>query len=433
MRAAAVTSGPGYGLPQIGNLRKFRGSLERSYANFLATGEFDAAVRPVVAGSWRLSRDSGVSPERVLPPIEWADEELAAYRDAHPLAAIMPLIRQLLIEDAAGQGAVVAVLDADSRLLWVEGDAKLRDRAEAMHWVPGTCWSERLAGTNAPATSLRLDRPVQIFSREHFASNVEPWSCAAAPVHHPVTGELLGALDITGSDDVAAPIVLGLVRATVAAAESQLRLTALTRTLSAPTRPLRVRATPAALQVLGRTRALVTHRGRAVPLSLRHSEMLLLLDEDTAGYSAERLAVDLHDRDVAPVTVRAELSRLRHLLPELDLQARPYRLGTPLRSDIGEVREALAGSDLARAIDAFAGPVLPDSESPAVQRIRTDLQYRLRTALLASSDVDTVMRYARTVAGRNDRTVWEHLLTIVPRAGRRAVLDRLDALDVEFG
>ena len=431
MRTAPVTSGPGYGLPPIGNLRRFRGTLERSYATFLSTGEFDAAVRPVVADSWRLSRDSGVSPDRVLPPVEWTDTELAAYRDAHPLAAIMPLIRQLLIEDAAGQGAVVAVLDADSRLLWVEGDATLRDRAEAMHWVPGTCWSERRAGTNAPATSLRLDRPVQIFSREHFATNVEPWSCAAAPIHHPLTGELLGALDITGRDDIAAPIVLGLIRATVAAAESQLRLTALS--VERTPRPHRAPTGRAALQFLGRNRAIVSHRGRVVPLSLRHSEMLLLLTEDTAGYSAERLAVDLHERDIAPVTVRAELSRLRHLLPELDLQARPYRMRTGLGSDIGEVRRALGDGDLVRALDGYPGPVLPDSESPAVQRIRSDLQFQLRAALLGSGDLDTVLRYVRSASGRDDREVWQHALAIAPAAERAAVQHRLTALDAELG
>ena len=65
----------------------------------------------------------------------------------------MPVIRQLLLDAAAGQGAVVAVLDADSRLLWVEGDPVLRRRAEGMHWVPAARWSEELAGTNAPAAS----------------------------------------------------------------------------------------------------------------------------------------------------------------------------------------------------------------------------------------------------------------------------------------
>ena len=42
-------------------------------------------------------------------------------------------------------------------------------------------------------------------------------------MHDPVTGVLLGAIDVTGGDHVASPHVLTLVRATVAAVESELR------------------------------------------------------------------------------------------------------------------------------------------------------------------------------------------------------------------
>ena len=81
----------------------------------------------------------------------------------------MPIIRQLLVEDAADSGVVVAVSAADGTLLWVEGDRKACRRAEAMNFVPGADWSERAAGTNAPGTALALDRGVQIRGSEHFS------------------------------------------------------------------------------------------------------------------------------------------------------------------------------------------------------------------------------------------------------------------------
>src|SRR6185436_21070233 len=68
-----------------------------------------------------------------------------------------------------------------------------------------------------------LDHAVQIYGSEHFRRPVQPWSCSAAPVHDPFTGALLGAIDVTGGDHVASPHVLTLVRATVAAVESELR------------------------------------------------------------------------------------------------------------------------------------------------------------------------------------------------------------------
>ena len=67
-----------------------------------------------------------------------------------------------------------------------------------------------------------LDHAVQIYGSEHYRRSVQPWSCSAAPVHSPVTGELLGAIDVTGGDHVASPQMLTLVRATVAAVEAEL-------------------------------------------------------------------------------------------------------------------------------------------------------------------------------------------------------------------
>src|SRR5690625_2080601 len=117
---------------------------------------------------------------------------------------------------------IVAVGVAYGRLLWVEGDRHLRGRAESMSFVEGARWSESDVGTNAPGTALAVDSPVQIFAAEHFAAVVHPWSCSAAPVHEPITGELLGVIDVTGGDHVAAPHMLTLVRAAVSAAESEL-------------------------------------------------------------------------------------------------------------------------------------------------------------------------------------------------------------------
>ena len=246
--------------------RSHRGQLERAYDDFISTGSV-ATLRPVVADSWRLSRASGVSPDGVLPVVDMLDAELEAYRSAHPLAAVMPLIRRLLIEEAEDAGAIVVVADADSRLLWVEGDATLRRLAEGMNWVAGSRWDERTTGTNAPAAAMRLNHALQVFAREHYASNVAAWSCTAAPIHDPTTGRILGALDITGRDDVAAPAVLGLVRAAVAAAESELRMRAMYQPVTrkvAEKRSAPPRTAPAQLlSVLGRDRAMLARQSAA--------------------------------------------------------------------------------------------------------------------------------------------------------------------------
>jgi hypothetical protein len=437
--ARRPTSGPFLALPTGSNARSERTKLERAYDAFLSTGDV-ASVRPVVADSWRLSRASGVSPDGVLPEVDLLDSELEAYRSTHPLAAVMPLIRRLLIEEAEEAGAIVVVADAAARLLWVEGDAKLRDRAEAMNWVAGSRWDERTAGTNAPAAAMRLDHALQVFAREHFASNVAGWSCTAAPIHDPTTGQVLGALDLTGRDDVAAPAVLGLVRAAAAAAETELRMLALT---GRDTRPVRRPAvsTPTLtgswrLSVLGRDRATLAaenDRAAGTELSMRHSELLFLLARHRAGYSADQLAVALHERDVPAVTVRAELSRLRSLLPKLGLSGRPYRLTTHLATDVDVVRNALVRGDVAAAVNAYPGPILPSSESPEVLAERDALHRDVRAAVLGSGHVPAVLTFANRPCSRDDILVWRHAVRLAPPSSRPVLIEHLLRIERELG
>ncbi|MEU2349704.1 GAF domain-containing protein [Modestobacter sp. NPDC049651] len=362
------------------------------------------SVRSVVWESWGRSLGSGVDPDGAPPPVELLDGDLAAYRAAHPLAAVMPVVRRLLVADAEVDRMIVAVTDAQGRMLWVEGDSALRGRAEGMHFVEGSRWGEDVAGTNAPGTALALDHAVQIHGGEHYRRPVQAWSCSAAPVHDPVTGVLLGAIDVTGGDHVASPQVLTLVRATAAAAESELRWLYRERR-AAPVRPL---GAPQ-LEVLGRDRALLGTPGGSQELSLRHSELLLLLAEAGAageGRTAEQLAAEVHGAGAATVTVRAELSRLRRLVgPDL-LDSRPYRLLLPVRSDAGDVRRLLARGSVGAALERYPGALLPPSTAPGVRAARARLSGALRQAVLTARRPELLARYSALPEVADDVGVW---------------------------
>ncbi len=388
-------------------------------------------VRSVVWDSWRRSLGSGVDPDGQAPPVDLLDDDLAGYRAAHPLAPVLPVIRRLLVEDAEADRMIVAVTDADGRMLWVEGDRRLRGLAETMNFVAGARWSEDVAGTNAPGTALALDHPVQIYGSEHYRRPVQPWSCSAAPVHHPVTGVLLGAIDVTGGDHVASPHVLTLVRATVAAVESELRWLHREDPRAARTAPRPVSAP--LLEVLGRDRArLVGPRG-PVELSLRHSELLVLLAEAAAtgeGRSAERLAAECHAAGSPAVTVRAELSRLRRLLGDDLVGSRPYRLLRPLETDLDRVRELLDRGAVGAALDRYPGPVLPRSAAPGVVAARRRLAAALRAAVLGSRRPELLLRWTALPDARDDAAAWQACLEALPAGSprRAAVAAHLLAL-----
>ncbi|HWC21064.1 MAG TPA: GAF domain-containing protein [Flexivirga sp.] len=362
-------------------------------------------VRPEVYQSWLRSLTDGLDPEAELRQEPLADDALHALREPHPLAATMPLIRSLLTESAAEAGLLVAVSDAAGRLLWVEGDATLRRRAEQMLFIPGADWAEQVVGTNAPGTALAVDRAVRIRGAEHLARQVTPWSCSAAPIHDPDTGAMLGALDLTGNDEAVTPQSLALVGATVAAVESQLRLARLTSGMALHDSTARVGGHR--LTVLGASSATLSSGDSVRRFGLRHSEMLLLLSEAADGTTAGQLSVELSDDDRPSVTLRAEMSRLRGLLPTGLLASRPYRFTGGVTSDLAVVRGHLDRGEIGAAVGNYRGPVLPESEAPGVIQIRDQLHTRMRNSVLARGDSDLLLRFADTLHGRDDLGLWE--------------------------
>lgn len=410
------------------------GALDAAHDAFVATGSVGAAdgvVRPLVLESWRRSLVGGRDPETMLAPFALTADELAELRDQHPLGAVMPVIRQLLVDEADLTGMIVAVSDAAGRLLWVEGNRGLRNRAERMNFVEGTSWREIDAGTNAPGTALAIDREVQIFRAEHLARTVTPWSCTAAPVHDPDTGSLLGVLDLTGGDPVAGPTSLALVRATVRAVESELRLNRLTRTVS--TTPGRRPARPS-LEVLGRHQADWRTGVEHSRLGLRHSEILVLLAEAPDGLTSDELEAALSLQPIATVTVRAELSRLRQAILPYGITTRPYRLDFEPDSDLARLRAALAAHDHRRAVDLYRGPLLPRSEAPAIVALREQLHLGIRNLLLQSRDPDSLLRFADTPFGCNDLALWEAAEDLLPNGSprRSEVIARVRGLQAEY-
>ncbi|GIF19192.1 hypothetical protein BJ973_006238 [Actinoplanes tereljensis] len=379
-------------------------------------------IRSVVADSWKRSA-SALPGADGTPPIDLSDGELEEYRAAHPLARVLPIFRDLLGGLAEDGDNLMAVCDAYGRLLWVEGAGSMLRGAEQMNFVPGARWDEAHAGTNAPGTALAIDHSLQIFATEHFSRSVQRWTCAAAPIHDPGTGRLLGAIDVTGGDHLANPHSLALVRATALAAEAYLG-----SQLTPHTAAGRVAA-------LGRNEAMLTFGGSRQRLGRRHSELLVLLLEHPEGRTGEELGFDLYGEDVSPVTVRAELSRLRRTLgPEL-VESRPYRLRAELDSDFRTVTRLLERGRVAEALEEYAGPLLPGSDAPGISRLRRLVDGQLRAAVLATRDWSLMRTWLHQPWGADDLEMWEAYARQLPHGSpaRPLAVNRVRQLATEYG
>ena len=397
----------------------------------------DGAVRRLVAESWQRSLASHLDPDRVVPELEFDDDDLREYRNSHPLSLVLPTIHSLLIRHTFDAGLIVAVGDEAGRLLWIDGDRTLRRKAEGMLFVEGADWSERAVGTSAPGTALALDHGIQIKGEEHFNRIVHPWSCTAVPVHDPGTGAVLGVIDITGGDDAVAPATLPLVEAAVAAVESELRIRRLDASPRRPAPRRRVEAEPL-LSVLGTDVGRLTGRNGTVELSTRHAEILTLLAWHSEGLSVDRLASLVYEREDSIVTLRAEMVRLRRVLESVDPLlvplSRPYRLQRRLELDAQRVLAFLDRGAHRVALGAYTGSILPTSTAPGVVELREEVSSRLREALLTDASVETLLGYARTDEAAYDAEVWRACLRLLPPKSpkRAAVVARLERIEAEL-
>ena len=381
-------------------------------------------LRPSVRESWQRSLMHHGNPDISHAELVFDDAALPDYRAAHPLAAVMPVIRRLLMDPATDSGLLVAVGDELGRLLWVDGDDGLRRRAEGMLFVAGAEWSERTVGTSAPGTALATAADVQIAGPEHFSRQVHSWNCTAVPLRDPGTGQILGVVDVTGGPDAVAPNTLALIRAAVTAAESMLQIRALEEHLKSrpagtagqpltrtpmsvetpaaaaaaqltPFRPLPGTAAPHGtaaagraparssalaakdtLRILGRDRAeLILASGpgirnfQTVELSARHSELLTVLALHPEGLTTEDLALLAYPEGTPPGTVRAEMLRLRNFMSALSTASDDG--GPPLRA------QPAAAMATARATPGTAGTgaMVPSSRPYRLPRpLRLDAQ-----------------------------------------------------------
>ncbi|MGW4124308.1 GAF domain-containing protein [Nocardia sp. NPDC004711] len=368
-------------------------------------GQLPGLLRPMVLESWLRSVRGGVDPMDDGDGRGLRGADLERYRDAHPIASVMPLVDKLLLRDATSTGLIVVVADQFGRVLSVHGNADRVQAAAEAGLREGNDLSERRVGTNAVGLVVRTGRAAWIHGPEHFLHRMHQITGAAAPVHDP-DGRLVGVLMIAGGVRVARPEILALVKAAATAAEMDLLLAAVRsgqdrRANADAPQPERL-----GLEVLGLGQPQLTVAGERVPLSQRHAEILLLLGEHTEGLSADHLALLLDDADLDNATIRAAMSRLRSVVGSNVFGSRPYRLRVPIATDVEALRAALDSGDVDSAVRLYAGPVLPRSTAPGVIDIRDELRVRLRTAVLRSGDASVLSRWTSGAEGRDDAAAW---------------------------
>ncbi|MGH3801731.1 MAG: sigma-54-dependent Fis family transcriptional regulator, partial [Pseudonocardiaceae bacterium] len=182
-RRAMTASGPPGGSPLLARARE----------HFLTAEPVKSGVvRDSIMASWTRSRGWNVPADHFELPY-----------DPNPNRhSLLTHTAGKVIGDLADQLAnePVCIVLTDARGVVLDrrtGDSALRAHLDRVKLNIGFSYSEQHVGTNGIGTALEGRAPAEVFGHEHYVEHLEDLACAGAPIHHPVTGKLVGIIDLT--------------------------------------------------------------------------------------------------------------------------------------------------------------------------------------------------------------------------------------------
>ncbi len=184
--------------------------LARTRERFLTREPVEPSVvrDPILASWWRSQQWNVPADHPQLAYIREPNLDTPLTRSA------MPVLRHLR-EHLEGQPISVILTDAAGVVLSrMTADRDLERHLDGVQLVPGFSYAEDLVGTNGIGTALEGGQPMHVFGHEHYAENLEDLACAGVPIHHPITGKIVGAVDLTCWRKDADPLLIALVKTT---------------------------------------------------------------------------------------------------------------------------------------------------------------------------------------------------------------------------
>ena len=164
-------------------------------------GERSPVARPEIVSSWRRSQSCGVNPDDVtMVPGEVCLETRMARVAIPVLSATADVL--------SGAKTSLLLSAPDGTMLWRwSDDSSLNALLDRRSAVVGTRWNEDIVGTNGLGTALETARPIMINGTDHFCEALHGFTCAGAPIRHPITRRVAGVLSVTTLVENASPLM----------------------------------------------------------------------------------------------------------------------------------------------------------------------------------------------------------------------------------
>jgi sigma-54 dependent transcriptional regulator, acetoin dehydrogenase operon transcriptional activator AcoR len=198
--------------------RRTRDVRERFLASPDQRPPGDWGVRREIVMSWRRSLLSGVDSASTDLPID-----SGAVPPERLIQAARPVLDRLAGEIAGAQ-AWAFLADRECRLVsHVVGDRALTPLLEGRGAFPGALFGEDVVGTNGLGTAVEQQRPFIVVGSEHFRAYESEATTCGAPVRDPLTGRLVGLLNMNCPYHLTSPLMLPYVTGLAREIEACLR------------------------------------------------------------------------------------------------------------------------------------------------------------------------------------------------------------------
>ncbi len=102
-------------------------------------------------------------------------------------------------EIAVRAGHCFSIADADGILVRREGKVAEQSEYERNGISLGSCWDERIGGTNGVSMALAHDRPFTVRGCEHYFSKFAPFACTGVPIHD-AANQKIGVVNLATVD-----------------------------------------------------------------------------------------------------------------------------------------------------------------------------------------------------------------------------------------
>jgi hypothetical protein len=400
------------------------------------SGNPDPSISPGIIKSWQRSLALGIDPDQHRPVHRHDVSEARSLSAGHRLAAVMPALSQLLADESSAGRHLLIVTDKQGEVLWRVGSRRALRLADSLEFVEGADWSEAGVGTNAISEALVTGGPAQLFSAEHLVRTHHDWACTAAPIRDPLTGEIVGVLDVSGPFESVTPDSLRMVRCGVRLAEELLKSAAAAAgsRLTLAEHAGGVRST-LMLRLLGDTPSAELDGGGRLPLTLRRAEVLALLASRTQGWSADELAYRIHGEDGAAAAIRTEMHRIRSILGHV-VEPNPYRFSSGVRvvTDASVVAGLLGEGRVTEALAAYPAKLLNRSVNLTVELMRDELNEAVGASVRSSGDASLMMQWCASDMGAADTAAAVSMASLIGARDPRyqLVRARMERVDREL-